>query len=103
MPLSTKYCIANVKFILTFRIVIPVKCNRYCYLNLLNCKIVSKSKLYSYCVTVSKTVYLFYNVYRNDLSILYRVLDEKKRFNVKERKTALFLRDIAFKLLRFKD
>ena len=103
MPLLTERYIINVKFILTFRIVIPVKCNYCCRLNLPDCKVISKSKLCGYCVIANKTVYLSYNVYGNDLSILHKVLDEKKRFNVKERETALLLRDMAFKLLCFKD
>jgi len=103
MPLLTKRRITNVKFILTFGIIIPVKCSYYYYLNLLNCKVISKSKLYSYYIAVSKITYLSYNVYRNDPSVLRRVLDKKKRLNVKERKTALLFRDTAFKLLRFKD
>ena len=81
----------------------PVKCSRYYRLNLLDCKVISKSKLCSYYVVAGRTVYLSYNVYRNNLSILYRVLDKKKRFNVKEYKTALLLRDTAFKLLHLKD
>jgi len=81
----------------------PVKCSRYYCLNLLDCKVVSKSKLYSYYIAVSRTVYLSYNVHGNDLSVLRRVLDEKKRLNAKECKTALFLHDMAFKLLRLKD
>ena len=103
MPLLTKRRIINVKFILTFKIIIPVKCNRYCHLNLLDCKVASKSKLCSYYVIANKTVYLFYNVYGNDPSVLYRVLNEKKRLNVKERKTALLLHNTASKLLRLKD
>ena len=51
----------------------------------------------------SRIIYSSYNVYKNDLSILYKVLDEKKRFNVKECKTTLLLHDTAFKLLRLKD
>jgi len=103
MPSLTKRYIINAKFILTFKIVILIKCN-YCHcLNLLNCKVASKSKLYSYYVVISKTVYLSYNVYGNDLSVLCRVLDEKKRLNVKERETTLLFHDIAFKLLRLKD
>jgi len=47
--------------------------------------------------------YLSYNVHGNDLSVLCRVLDEKKRLNVKECKTALLLRNMAFKLLCLKD
>jgi len=81
----------------------PVKCSRCYCLNLLDCKVASKSELYSHCVTVSGTVYLSYNVYGNDLSILRGVLDKKKRLNVKERETALLFRDIAFKLLCLKD
>jgi len=81
----------------------PVKCSRYRYLNLLDCKVTSKSKSCGYYVAVSGTVYLFYNVYKNNLSVLYRVLDEKKRLNVKERETALLLRNTAFKFLHFKD
>ena len=42
------------------------------------------------------TVYLSYNVYRNDLSVLYQVLDKKKRLNSKERNTFI-------KLLYIKD
>jgi len=102
-PLLTKRYIINAKFILTFGIVILVKCSRYHYLNLLDCKVASKSKLCGYCVVAGGTVYLSYNVYRNDLSVLYRVLDEKKRLNVKECETTLLFRDTAFKLLRFKD
>ena len=64
---------------------------------------VSKSKLCSYYVVASGTVYLSYNVYRNDLSVLCGVLDKKKRLNVKECETALLLHDTAFKLLHFKD
>jgi len=102
-PLSTKRRITNAKFIFTFRIIIPVKYN-YCYrLNLLDCKVASKSKLYSYYMVASRTVYLSYNVYRNDPSVLHRVLNKKKRLNAKECKTALLLHDTAFKLLRFKD
>jgi len=54
-------------------------------------------------VVAGRIVYLSYNVYRNDLSVLYGVLNEKKRFNAKERETALLFRDTAFKLLRLKD
>ena len=103
MPLLTKHCITNVKFILTFRIVILIKCNYYCYLNLPDCKVASKSKSCSYYIAAGKTVYLSYNVYRNNLSVLHGVLDEKKYLNAKERKTALLLRDTASKLLRLKD
>ena len=103
MPLLTKRYITNVKFILTFKIVIPVKCNRYHHLNLPDCKVTSKSKSCSYCVVVNKTAYLFYNVYGNDPSVLCKILNKKKCFNVKERKTTLFFHDIAFKLLHFKD
>jgi len=81
----------------------PVKCSCYCCLNLLDCKVASKSELCGYCVVAGRTVYLSCNVYGNDLSVLRGVLDEKKRLDVKERETALFLRDTAFKLLRFKD
>ena len=102
-PLLTKHCITNIKFILTFKIVIPVKYSHYHRLNLPDCKVASKSKLYSYYVVANKTIYLSYNVYRNDPSILYKVLDEKKRFNVKECKTALLFHNTAFKLLRLKD
>ena len=80
-----------------------MKCNRYRRLNLLDCKVTSKSKLYNHYIIASKTVYLSYNVYGNDPSVLRGVLDEKKRLNVKERETALLLRDTAFKLLHFKD
>jgi len=103
VPLSTKRRITNTKFILTFRIVIPVKYNRYYCLNLLDCKVASKSKLCSYYITASRTVYLSYNVYGNDPSVLYGVLNKKKRLNAKKRKTALLLRNMAFKLLRLKD
>ena len=54
-------------------------------------------------MAAGKTIYLFYNVYRNNLSVLHEVLNEKKRFNVKERKTTLLLRDTTFKLLHLKD
>jgi len=54
-------------------------------------------------MAASGTVYLSYNVYRNDPSVLRRVLDKKKRLNAKERKTALLLRDTASKLLHLKD
>jgi len=80
-----------------------VKCSYYYHLNLLDYKVASKSELYSYYMAAGKTIYLSYNVYRNDPSILYRVLNKKKRLDVKECETALFLRDTAFKLLRFKD
>jgi len=102
-PLLTECCITNAKFILTFGIIILVKCNRYYYLNLLDCKVASKSKSCSYYITVNRTVYLSYNVYGNDPFILYRVLDEKKCLNIKECKTALLLHDIASKLLYLKD
>ena len=49
------------------------------------------------------TIYLSYNVYGNDLSILHRVLNKKKYLNVKERKTTLLLHDTAFKLPYLKD
>ena len=64
---------------------------------------VSKSKLYGYYIVAGKTVYLSYNVYRNDLSVLCRVLDKKKRLNAEERETALLFRNTAFKFLRLKD
>ena len=80
-----------------------MKYSYYRYLNLLNCKVASKSKSYSYYIAAGKIAYLFYNVYGNDPSVLRRVLDKKKRLNVKERKTALLLYDITFKLLRLKD
>ena len=63
----------------------------------------SKSELCGYYVTVSGTVYLSYNVYGNDLSVLCGVLDKKKRFNIKERETALLFYNTAFKFLRLKD
>ena len=103
MPSSTEHCITNVKFILTFGIVMPVKCNRCRCLNLPDCKVASKSELYGYCVAAGKTAYLSCNVYGNDLSVLCGVLDEKKRFNVKERETALLFRNTVSKLLRLKD
>jgi len=81
----------------------PVKCS-YCYhLGLPDCKVVSKSKSCSYCIVAGRTAYLSYNVYKNNLSVLYRVLDKKKRLNAKEYKTTLLLRNTAFKLLRLKD
>jgi len=80
-----------------------VKCSCCHRLNLPDCKVASKSESCSHCVTAGGTVYLSYNVYRNNLSVLRRVLDEKKRLNAKERKTALLLRDTASKLLRLKD
>jgi len=80
-----------------------VKCS-YCYhLDLLDCKIIIKSNSYSHYVTVRETIYSSYNVYSNDLSVLRRVLDKKKRLNTKERKTTLLLRNTTFKLLHFKD
>jgi len=103
IPLLIKRCIINAEFILTFKIVIPVKCNRYYYLNLLDCKVASKNKLCSYCVVAGRTIYLSYNVYRNNPSVLYRVLDEKKHLNVKECETTLLFHDTAFKLLHLKD
>ena len=103
MPSLTKRYITNAKFILTFKIIIPVKCSRYRHLNLLDCKVASKSKLCSYYIVASKTVYLSYNVYRNDPSVLYGVLDEKKRLNTKECETTLLLYNTAFKLLHLKD
>jgi len=102
-PLLTKCCIINTKFILTFKIIIPIKCNRYYYLNLPDCKVASKSKLYSYYVTASRIIYLSYNVYGNDLSVLYRVLNKKKHLNIKECKTTLLLHNTAFKFLHLKD
>ena len=101
--LLTKHRITNVKFIFTFRIVILIKCNYYHHLNLLDCKVASKSELCSYYIVVSKIVYLFYNVYKNDPSVLHKVLDKKKRLNVKECKITLLLHNTAFKLLHFKD
>ena len=81
----------------------PVKCSRCHRLNLPDCKVASKSKLCNYCIAAGGTVYLSYNVYRNNLSILYRVLDKKKRLNAKECETTLLLRDTAFKLLYLKN
>ena len=80
-----------------------MKCNRYYRLGLPDCKVVSKSKLCGYYIVVSGTVYLSYNVYGNDLSVLCGVLDKKKRLNAKECETALLLRNTAFKLLCLKD
>jgi len=102
-PLLTERRITNAKFILTFRIVMPVKCSRCHCLNLLDCKVASKSELCGYYVVVSGIIYLSYNVHGNDLSVLYGVLNEKKRLNAKECKTALLLRNTAFKLLHLKD
>jgi len=81
----------------------PIKCNYYYYLNLPDCKVTSKSKLYSYCVAAGRIAYLSYNVYGNDPSVLRGVLDKKKHLNIKECKTALLLYNTAFKLLHFKD
>jgi len=76
----------------------------YCRrLNLPDCKVASKSKLCGYYMVAGGTVYLSYNVYGNDPSVLCGVLDEKKRFDVKECETALLLCNMAFKLLHFKD
>ena len=63
----------------------------------------SKSKSYGHYMAAGRTVYLSYNVYGNDLSVLRGVLDEKKRLDAEECKTALLLRDTTSKLLRFKD
>ena len=63
----------------------------------------SKSKLCGYCIIAGRTIYSFCNVYGNDLSVLCGVLDEKKRLDTKECKTALLLCDTAFKLLRLKN
>jgi len=65
--------------------------------------VANKSKLYSYYIAAGGIIYLSYNVYGNDLSVLRGVLDEKKRLNAKERETALLLHNTAFKLLRLKD
>jgi len=102
-PSLTNYRITNVKFILTFRIVIPVKYSRYRRLNLLDCKVASKNKSYSHYIMAGRTVYLSYNIYKNNPSVLHGVLDEKKRLNAKERETTLLLRDTASKLLHLKD
>ena len=102
-PSFTKRRITNIKFIFTFRIVIPVKCSRYRHLNLLNYKVTSKSKSCNHCIIASKVIYLSYNVYGNDPSVLHGVLDEKKHLNAKECKTTLLLHNIAFKLLHLKD
>jgi len=58
--------------------------------------VASKSELCGYYVAAGGTIYLSYNVYGNNLSILYQVLDEKKRLNFKER-------DTFVKLLHIKD
>ena len=63
----------------------------------------SKSKSCGYYVVVNGIIYLSYNVYSNNLSVLHRVLDEKKHLNVKECETALLLYNTAFKFLRLKD
>jgi len=81
----------------------PVKCSRYYCLNLPDCKVASKSESCSYYIAASRITYLSYNVYGNDLSVLRRVLDKKKRLNAKERETAFLLHDTAFKLLHLKD
>ena len=80
-----------------------MKCSRYRRLNLPDCKVASKSKSCSHCVVAGGIIYLSYNVYGNDPSILYKVLDKKKCLNVKERKTTLLFYNTAFKLLHFKD
>jgi len=80
-----------------------VKCNCCHRLNLPNCKVASKSKLCNHYMAASGTIYSFYNVYGNDLFILRRVLNKKKRLNAKECETALLFRDTASKLLRLKD
>jgi len=81
----------------------PVKCSRCRRLDLSDYKVASKSKLYSHYVTAGRTVYLSYNIYRNDPSILHRVLNKKKRLNIKECETTLLLRNTASKLLHLKD
>jgi len=65
--------------------------------------VASKSDFYNHCVTVKETAYSSYNVHGNNLSVLYGVLDKKKRLHAKERETALLFRNTAFKLLRLKD
>jgi len=102
-PFLTERYITNIKFILTFKIIIPVKCSRYHHLNLPDCKVASKSKLYSYYIVAGGIIYLSYNVYGNNPFILHRVLNKKKHLNAKERKTTLLFYNIAFKLLRLKD
>ena len=102
-PLLTKRYITNVKFIFTFKIIMPVKCNRYRYLDLLDCKVASKSDSYGYYVAVRGIMYSSYNVHSNDLSILRKVLDEKKHLNIKEYKTNLLLHNTTSKLLHLKD
>ena len=56
----------------------------------------SKSELYNHYVAAGGTVYSSYNVYKNDLSVLHQVLNEKKRLNFKKR-------DTFIKLLHIKD
>ena len=80
-----------------------MKCSYYRYLDLLNCKVVSKSDSYSYYVIVKGTVYSSYNVYGNDLSILRRILNKKKHLNTKECKTTFLLHNTTSKLLYLKD
>ena len=63
----------------------------------------SKSKLCGHYIVAGGIIYLSYNVYGNDLSVLYRVLNEKKRLNIKECETILLFYNIAFKLLHLKD
>jgi len=65
--------------------------------------VTSKSNSYSHYIAARGTVYSFYNVYSNDLSVLYRVLDKKRRFNAKECETALLFHNTTFKLLHLKD
>jgi len=65
--------------------------------------VASKSKSCGHYIVASGTIYLSYNVYGNDLSVLHGVLDEKKRLNAKECETALLLHDTASKLLYLKD
>ena len=102
-PLLTKRRVINAKFILTFRIIIPVKYSHCRHLNLPDCKVASKSKSCSHYIAASRITYSSYNVYKNDPSVLYRVLDKKKRLNAKERETALLLHNITSKLLHLKD
>jgi len=65
--------------------------------------VTSKSNSYSYYIVIKRTVYSFYNVYSNDLSVLYRVLNKKRCFNIKECETALLFHNTTFKLLHLKD
>jgi len=50
----------------------------------LSYKVASRNKLYRHCVKINSPGC---NVYGNNPSLLYKVLDEKKRLNVKKKDT----------------